>query len=145
VIALAPGILERSFGHLRRCGAAMCECVVVWVGPLDHDGLVCEVIHPRHTASAVRCDFDPVWIGEFWLELAERNMTARAQVHSHPGRAYHSERDDAFALVQTPGYFSLVVPSFATGSPSLNGTYLAEKTPGGWRKLDPFTAIEVAP
>jgi proteasome lid subunit RPN8/RPN11 len=144
VIALAPGILERSFEHLRRCGAGVRECVAVWAGPLDQDGWVCEVIHPRHTASAVRCDFDPVWIGEFWLDLAERNMTARAQIHSHPGSAYHSERDDAFALVQTPGYLSLVVPQFAAGPPNLDGAYLAEKMPGGWRELDPSTAIEVS-
>jgi hypothetical protein len=144
VIALAPGILERSFEHLRRCGAGERECVVVWAGPLDQGGLVSEVIHPRHAGSAVRCDFDPGWIGEFWLELAKRNMTARAQVHSHPGRAYHSERDDAFALVQTSGYLSLVVPRFAIGSPTLDGTYLAEKTPGGWQELDPSAAIEIA-
>ena len=94
MISLAPGMFESSFEHLRRCGAGKRECVVVWSGPLQCPGYVDEVIHPRHTASSVRCDFDPVWIGELWLELVDRGRTVRAQVHTHPLDAHHSPRDE---------------------------------------------------
>ena len=36
-----------------------------------------------------------------------------AQVHSHPGEAFHSEVDDEWAIVRHVGALSLVVPGFA--------------------------------
>jgi hypothetical protein len=38
-----------------------------------------------------------------------------AQIHAHPGSAYHSDADDALALVRLPGSLSIVVPDFARG------------------------------
>src|SRR5271157_2241381 len=115
MITLAAGVLERSFEQLRRCGRGRHECVVLWTGPLAQPGHVDDVVHPAHTASAAGYDINPPWIGQLWLELAEHHRTVRAQVHTHPGSAYHSSRDDAHALVHTPGYLSLVIPDFASG------------------------------
>ncbi|TKB28720.1 MAG: hypothetical protein E5V67_31885, partial [Mesorhizobium sp.] len=42
-----------------------------------------------------------------------RGLTLLAQIHSHPGRAYHSTTDDAYAIATTVGCLSLVVPNFA--------------------------------
>jgi hypothetical protein len=36
-----------------------------------------------------------------------------AQVHSHPGEAFHSKADDRWAIVRHEGALSLVVPNFA--------------------------------
>jgi hypothetical protein len=144
-LALHGEVLGLSFEHLRGCGGGHEECVVLWVGPNDRDGYVDEVVVPRHTASAVHYDIDPAWIGEFWLDLAARKRTVRCQVHTHPGRAYHSSRDDALALVHTPGYLSLVLPRFATGPIGLDESFLAVRGDnGGWSTLDPSEAIEVA-
>src|SRR5207253_2960750 len=44
--------------------------------------------------------------------LSDRGLRLIAQVHSHPGEAYHSEADDLYAIVTTEGGFSLVVPNF---------------------------------
>lgn len=144
-LALHGEVLGHSFEHLRSCGGGHEECVVLWVGPSDRDGYVDEVVVPRHTASAVHYDIDPAWIGEFWLDLAARKRTVRCQVHTHPGRAYHSSRDDALALVHTPGYLSLVLPRFATGPIGLDESFLAvRRDNGGWSTLEPSEAIEVA-
>lgn len=143
MISLAAGVLERSFEQLRRCGDGCRECVVLWAGPLARPGRVDYLVHPVHTASAAGYDIDPLWIGQLWLELAEHGRTVRAQVHTHPGRAYHSSRDDAHALVHTAGYLSLVVPRFATGAVGLTGAYLAERDrDGSWRELDPQATIK---
>jgi len=144
MLTIAREVLGRSFEHLRRCGAGREECVVVWAGPLERPGYVDEVIVPRHSASAAHYDIDPAWIGELWLDLAERGVTLRCQVHTHPGPAYHSSRDDNLALIHTAGYCSLVLPRFAAGPISLAGGYLTVRgESGGWQPLDPATAIEI--
>lgn len=144
MIAIVPEVLEHSFQHLRRCGASRRECVVFWAGPLSEPGRVDEVLHPRHTASAGGYEVDPAWISELWLDLADRKQTVRAQVHTHPGTAYHSSTDNDFALVHTPDYMSLVIPDFACGAVGLAGSFLTARTAdGSWRELDPHAAIEV--
>jgi hypothetical protein len=144
-LTLAPEVLASSFEHLRRCGAGSRECVVVWIAPLtDHDHIN-EVAHPRHTASAVGYDIDPAWIGELWLDLARRERTVRAQVHTHPGAAYHSSVDDMLALVHTAGYLSLVIPRFAQEPVGLKDSFLVGRaSDGSWQQLDPHNTLEIA-
>jgi hypothetical protein len=145
MLTLAPGVLNTTFEHLRRCGANERECVVVWVAPIERPDYIGEVLHPAHLASAVHCDFDPVWIGKLWLDLDRRRRTVRAQVHSHPGSAYHSARDDQFPLIHTPGFVSVVIPNFASGDIGLSDAYVTEcDGDGGWRPLDVDKAIEEA-
>lgn len=43
----------------------------------------------------------------------ELGETLVAQIHAHPGRAYHSSADDQLAFVRVPGSLSIVVPDFA--------------------------------
>lgn len=45
--------------------------------------------------------------------LYKEGLTLLGQIHSHPGRAYHSETDDRYAIATTVGCLSLVVPDFA--------------------------------
>lgn len=45
--------------------------------------------------------------------LYERGEILVGQVHTHPGRAYHSDTDDAYPLVTLLGALSVVVPDFA--------------------------------
>ncbi len=144
ILTITPQVLEATFEHLRRCGQSRSECVVAWVGPQERPAHVDEVVHPRHTASAVAYDIDPAWIGEFWVDLAARHRTVRAQVHTHPGSAYHSERDNRLALVHVAGYVSLVIPRFAAGPISLDDSYLAARTANGtWRERDLHDTIQV--
>jgi proteasome lid subunit RPN8/RPN11 len=146
MLTLHQEVLGRSFEHLRSCGGGREECVVLWVGPIERDRYVDEVVVPRHTASAAHYDIDPAWIGQFWLDLAEREKTVRCQVHTHPGSAYHSSRDDELALVHTPGYLSLVLPRFATGAVGLGDSFLAVRgNDGTWSALDPAETIGVEP
>lgn len=138
-------VVDRSFEHLRECGSGSTECVVFWVGPLDTADYVDEVVHPHHKASAVGYDVDSSWIGEFWLDLAARGRTIRAQVHTHPGSAFHSSRDDGLPLIHTAGYLSLVIPNFAKGPANFAHAHLAQRTSAGtWSSHDSSELIEVA-
>lgn len=138
MITIARGVLERTFEHLRDCGAGTRECVVLWAGPQARQDLVDEAIHPLHTASPVGYDIDGPYVSGLWRELAARGQTVRAQVHTHPGPAYHSPRDDTLALIHTPGYLSLVVPSFAQGPVGLDGCHLGiRREDGSWTSADP--------
>ena len=73
--------------------------------------------------------------------LADHGLVLPAQVHSHPGDAYHSEADDADPIVATLGGVSIVVPDFASGpvSPSTWAVYRLVPSEG-WVEL---TADEV--
>ncbi|HEY6183484.1 MAG TPA: Mov34/MPN/PAD-1 family protein [Terriglobales bacterium] len=47
------------------------------------------------------------------VQLYAQKMSIIAQLHSHPGSAYHSETDDSFPIATTVGCLSLVIPDFA--------------------------------
>jgi hypothetical protein len=66
------------------------------------------------------------WFHSFWVELDGRRRSVRAQVHTHGGRAFHSGTDDEGAIVQIPGYLSLVLPRFAMSADSREGAFLAQ-------------------
>lgn len=128
---LSQEVLAQAFGHLRRCGGGRRECVVYLTGPLGDSELIDGVVHPRHTAGPGGYDVDSAAIGALWRELLATGRSIRVQVHTHPGRAYHSGRDDAIAIVRTPGFLSLVIPDFATREIGFSGAFLAERTSDG--------------
>jgi hypothetical protein len=67
------------------------------------------------------------------------------QVHTHGRRAFHSATDDAFPIVQTPGFLSLVLPWFAMGPVGLDDAFLVTLEHGGrWRELEPARELVVA-
>jgi proteasome lid subunit RPN8/RPN11 len=141
---LAAGVLETAFEHLRRCGGARDECVVYLTGPVDRASLVDGVIHPAHTAGPAGYDVPSSTLADLWAELAQEGRSVRVQVHTHPGTAYHSARDDALALVHTPGFLSLVIPDFATGPVGFENAFLAERDEdGSWVAVEPVSHLRV--
>ena len=128
---LRHGVLAQVFGHLRSCGAGRRECVVYLTGPVDNPQLIDGVVHPAHTAGPGGYDLDSASIAELWRELLASRRSIRMQAHTHPGAAYHSSRDDALAIVHTPGFLSLVIPNFASGQIGLDHAFLAERAQDG--------------
>lgn len=141
---LAQEVLEHTFEHLRRCGGGCRECVVFLTGPLETPALIDQAVHPRHRASAGGYDLDSAAIAEISTQLLVARRTVRVQVHTHPGVAYHSPRDDEFALVHTRGFLSLVIPQFALGPVGLDGAFLAERDRDGrWVAVPPSERLEL--
>ena len=139
---LDSGILAGTFAQLRSCGQSRDECVVYWTGPREVPGAVDEVVRPAHRAGPDWYEVEPDWITSFFLELRRERRTARAQVHSHPMRAWHSCTDDQYPLASSPGFYSLVVPNFGNGPAGLDGVYLVElRADGTWVEREPDAEI----
>ncbi len=70
-----------------------------------------------------------VWLHKVGLQLI-------AQIHSHPGSAYHSSTDDDMSVVTRVGALSIVVPDFAAGAFELSAISVHRLSKvGNWKKL----------
>ena len=136
-VRVGPNILQKSFETFRSCGRAECECAVFWTGPHNTDG-VDGVEHPVHRRSPYGYQVNDRWLTDFWKRLVVSKQTIKAQVHTHPGTAFHSATDDRWAIVSQPGFLSLVIPNLATGDISLEGAWIGRLgDDGAWRQVTP--------
>ena len=142
VLRAAPGVLAKSFERFRCCGQGRRECVVYWTGPLSEPGFVDAVEHPLHTATPFGYEVDSGWVTSFFVRLRHNRRSTRAQVHTHPRRASHSQTDDRFALAPARDFLSLVIPEYGMGPASLDAAYLMEMDAGGkWVARDPVEVL----
>jgi hypothetical protein len=124
-------LLHQTFDQFRRCGRGCAECQVLWLSSWTRPEVICEVVHPEHDAHIGGFVLHDRWLDAFWRRLGRDNMGVRIQVHTHPGAAFHSPTDDAYPIVHTPGFLSLVVPNFALGPVGFERAYLTEIQPNG--------------
>jgi hypothetical protein len=69
-----------------------------------------------------------------WLHTHKLNLIA--QIHTHPGKAYHSGTDNRYPIVDTHGSVSIVVPDFARRSPRVKDWAIYRCLPEkGWVEL----------
>lgn len=129
MLLLGEGLLREALTTLRRCGDGRHECVIYWTSRAATDTLD-ETLHPDHLSDARGYEVDQAWLNDLWRDLARRGRRVRMQVHTHPGPAFHSTRDDAYPVVQTAGFLSLVVPNLARAD-DLRGAYLARLADDG--------------
>ena len=135
MLRLAEGILTSTFRTLRSCGLGKSECVVYWVGPAAGP-IVDGVEHPVHERSAFGYVVDNRWLTDFWKRLASSHRSVKAQVHTHPGDAFHSTIDDEWPIVSQAGFLSIVIPDFAVGEPSLDDAWIGRlQADGTWRQV----------
>jgi hypothetical protein len=134
-LRVAGGILPATFRTLRECGRGQCECAVYWTGPCS-DQSVDGLEHPVHERSAFGYRVDDAWLTEFWKRLATSKRGVKAQVHTHPGEAFHSASDDRWPIVSQAGFVSIVIPDFAESEPTLDGAWIGHlQVDGSWRRL----------
>jgi len=116
--------LEYAFKFLRYAGTKGVEGVALFAGiTLDTVFHVKETIIPEQKSyileQGLMYAVDSNEMHRLNLELYKNEMQLIAQIHSHPGLAYHSEADNRYPIVDTYGGISIVVPNFATGEVSL--------------------------
>jgi hypothetical protein len=135
-----PAVLEMH-AHLAMVGREGYEGLALWVGHQDGDTFrVTQTVIPaqRHIRTddgvCVVTEADELHRLNVWL--FKNKLSLIAQIHSHPGRAYHSSTDDEFAIATTVGCFSLVVPDFARAPFDLRrtATYRLDAA-GRWREV----------
>lgn len=144
MLRLPAHVLAESMRKMADCGQGRCECVIYWTGPVTNNKAVDGWTHPAHRRSAFGYQIDDGWLTRFWFQLAAEARAIRAQVHTHPGMAFHSETDDHWPVVSQPGFLSIVVPNFAIGPIDLGkmwvGVLMAD---GNWKHVPTSSVLEV--
>jgi hypothetical protein len=139
---MAEDLLREVLNTLRGCGRGRDECVVLGTGPVDAPRVVDAIVHPVHVASPRFYEIDGAWLTSFWVLLARERRAIRMQIHTHGGVAFHSETDDAWPIIQTVGFLSLVLPDHAARD-DLSGAFLARLSEEGTFDEVPISELEV--
>lgn len=124
LIRCPAAIVEETLESLRAAGRAGNEGVALWLASRQaaasgvSDIVRCYV--PRHSAEEDRFWIPKDAMHEMMEYLFKNKLRLAAQVHSHPGEAFHSLADDRWALPSQPGALSIVVPDFAVTATAAN-------------------------
>lgn len=117
-ILLPESVAAKTQAHLRRVGRDGLEGMALWAGKLEGERFtIVDAIIPRQQGHrsdhglAVSVPGDE--LHRINMRLYENGLRLIAQIHSHPGHAYHSETDDEYAITTAMGSISIVVPDFA--------------------------------
>lgn len=131
-----------ALAWMYKAGRRHVEGVALWAGVRDGNNFhIKRTIIPEQSAGNIEDGLIYVVRGDelhrISLELFDTGMQLIAQVHSHPGEAYHSETDDAYPIVTVLGGVSVVVPNFATGGLNLKEWAVYRFMPEtGWTALN---------
>jgi hypothetical protein len=139
-ISVPQGVVSGTMQVLRRYGTRGYEGMVLWVGTTSQDRatVIDAWVPPQQSLrdeNGVGYFVPGEALVEISSELRSRGVGLIAQVHSHPGRAYHSPADDQYAIVTTNGGFSLVVPNFGRGSDRIADWAVYRLKGSRWRPL----------
>lgn len=142
VYSVPQAVLDDTRSFLRERGLERCEGTALWVGrpgPSDGEVDITRVFVPEQVCLktpdgvAVRLTEEAHYTLTDHLEVGERFY---CRVHSHPKEAYHSETDDANAVITHQGAISVVVPFFARKPLRLEGCAVYRLEHGrGWLPL----------
>jgi len=139
-VTVDTAVIDRTIKALQTFGEHRLEGLVLWLGNVEPGRAhVMNAFIPQQRSIADEDGVGYFVSGETLFELnralSETGLRLIAQVHSHPGEAYHSAADDRYAIVTADGGFSLVVPNFgrAPANPACWAVY--RLTRGDWREL----------
>jgi proteasome lid subunit RPN8/RPN11 len=113
-VSVSRPILEGTIAELRTRGARGAEGVVLWLGTRTPQRIdVVEAYRPIYRSGPDRFVIPPEGMAELMRRIAATGRAVVAQVHSHPGAAFHSAADEQWAIVKHVGAYSVVLPNFA--------------------------------
>lgn len=144
-IKVGRNVVAATIERLQDGGRIGHERAVLWLGEGAHR--IDELYEPRQRTRADQFYFDGQSMQMLFAHLREKRLRVLAQVHSHPGRAFHSEADDEWAIVRHVGALSLVLPRFAQEATvgnflSLAATYVLSFG-NYWEEAPGATVLEV--
>jgi hypothetical protein len=142
-------VLDGARDFFRRRGAQGFEGTALLAGRLTAPGqvLITRLVIPQQVAETTPWGARVDLTKEAHLtltDLLEPGELYYARIHSHPGAAFHSDRDDANPVLSHEGAISIVVPYFAREPIELTGCAVFRLARGqGWLSLDNATIREV--
>lgn len=142
-------LVQAAHTHLQRVGRQGLEGFALWSGILDGERFLVRATYiPAQqglrldSGVCVTVDGDELHRINVWLYTHQFRLIA--QLHSHPGEAYHSKTDDAFPIATTVGSLSLVIPYFARAPFSLSRCAIYRLSPQAqWLTLPPAEAAQL--
>ena len=109
-VTIDESLVQQTIFTLQDGGARSCETVVLWLGTSSE---ITEVYKPEQNVDVDYFRIPSESMRALMAHVRQSRKRVIAQVHSHPGEAFHSEADDHWAIVRHEGALSLVVPEFA--------------------------------
>ncbi|MDP9412542.1 MAG: Mov34/MPN/PAD-1 family protein [Pseudomonadota bacterium] len=118
-VHLPRSVAETCHAHLAAAGSEHLEGMALWAGVAKGDVFeVREAIIPDQqgirTEHGLAVTVSGDELHRINMHLYRSGQRLLAQIHSHPGHAFHSSTDDEYAIATALGSLSLVVPNFAT-------------------------------
>jgi hypothetical protein len=111
-------ILDETITSVKQKGNKGYELFVFWAGKKIGQSSfeVTQLIIPKQTAykspQGAWVDIPGEELDRINMYLYKHKLSMPLQVHSHPGKAYHSQRDNEKSVLIFPGSISIVIPSF---------------------------------
>ena len=114
------------------------EGIVYLLGRTDGTvTLAVSVFRPRSVTTPGSFHVEPKAMAACVHAAGQFEMQVVAQLHTHPGQAYHSDGDVEGARIRYPGYASIVLPDYGRRLPSLGGAAAYLWGAGrGWLELE---------
>lgn len=122
---------------LRAAGEDGLEAFVLWSGIVTDQVCAIRSVHvPEQHSVRTREGLHVTIAGsalhDLAVAVAGQGELLAVQVHTHPESAYHSDADDALAVVTKRGGLSLVVPRFAAHGLRGADVAILRLETGGW-------------
>jgi proteasome lid subunit RPN8/RPN11 len=112
-LVLPSAVLDITRRHLQAHGAVQEEGALCWAGtPAGPTALVTSALLFTATGDGGGIHVSSAQSSLLYAHCHSRGLTLLAQVHSHPGRAYHSHPDQQLPHSAEVGFLSIVVPYF---------------------------------
>ena len=107
-------LVGSTLQSLRRVGLTRRESVVLWLGHRDPKQITVNVVYrPIQTSTSDMFHIPAEGMKTLHNKLRRNRCMVAAQIHSHPGRAFHSKTDDRWAIIRHEGALSIVLPDYA--------------------------------
>lgn len=126
----------RSFWHGRRKHEGVC----FWLGiERDNLSIVTTCVAPQADTSPGHFRIKAVDNARMVWAASSAGLYVLAQIHSHPLAAGtdHSRGDDRDAFMPSEGYYSLIIPNYASSAPAIAEWGIHRYESGRFRKLIP--------
>ena len=112
-ICIPAQVLDSTFNFLQKYGRKRLESHAIWVGKkTDTTFDVLDAWFPDQSNSATSYVVSAIEEFKINVKLYSQKLIAIAQIHTHPGLAFHSSIDDEGSELVLPNSLSIVIPNF---------------------------------
>lgn len=112
-ILVPQSILKETLIIFKEYGHEYLEVFAIWVGEEKRNTFkIKEVWFPKQNNTIISYYVPNIDVHNINVELNKKNYSVIAQLHTHPGYAFHSQIDDENAILTLTGSLSIVIPNY---------------------------------